>query len=305
LSVSEHAGRFALERAVADYIASEAAWKDVENSDASPDWRPTAYSAKQSINPNYVPRFSEKDPLVDDLEDCVRIAAFWGYVACLRIGLDAGFDYGAHYLVRNAITGGRLSVLELLLDGNYADINEKMEHTSALGFAVVEQKVAIVDLLLTRGADPNIRVYAFVTKFQHSLSLVSYAGFKNNTELMKVLLSHGLNLEDPEYNHRPIWWAICYNNIDMLRLFIEKGVDLGPTIGIDWPLLDAVKFGHAEMVVMLLEKGGILGDASDIAELYHAIEKCRSVEVQQIFEKREELRLVSPGRPSRLEDLIG
>ncbi|KAL4866161.1 hypothetical protein BDV12DRAFT_173368 [Aspergillus spectabilis] len=30
---------------------------------------------------------------------------------------------------------------------------------------------------------------------------MSYAGLKNNTELMKVLLSHGLNIENPKYNH--------------------------------------------------------------------------------------------------------
>jgi ankyrin repeat protein len=244
------------------------------------------YSARQSINPDE-DLITQGDPLVSDLQHCVQIAAFRGYLDCLRIGLDAGFNYDSVELVEPAILGDQIAVLELLVDGNYVNINRETEHTSALGYAVLEEKVSVVEFLLTRGADPNIRVYAFVTKYQHSLSLISYAGFKNNVELMKVLLSHGLAVEDPEYHHRPIWWAVRHNNIEMARLFIEKGVDLSPSLHSDWPLHEAVRLGHAEMVMLMLEEGGMPEDASEIVELYYEIEVCGSTDVQRIFGRAE------------------
>lgn len=217
----------------------------------------------------------------------MSIAAFQGNIDCLHICLGACFNYEPNFVPTHAIEGGHISVLELLLDKNYVNINEEVEDTSLVGYAVVQEKVGLVDFLLARGANPNTRVYAFVTSFQHSLSLVSYAGFKNNTELMKVLLSRGLAVEDPEYHYRPIWWTIYHNNIHMARVFIEKGIDLSPTLPGDWPLLEAVRFGHAEMVLLMLEEGGMPEDTSEVVNLYYEIEVCGSVEVQRIFGREE------------------
>ncbi|KAL4866003.1 hypothetical protein BDV12DRAFT_210725 [Aspergillus spectabilis] len=272
-------GLYAMERAVADYTARESAKQLLKDkSDESPShWTATVFTARRKE------RAPRGDALLSDLKQCLIYAAARGYVDCLRVGLKAGFEYVPSDLVTFGMP--HIPVLEFLLDENYADVNEPVERTTALGGAVYYQHVPAVEFLLTRGADSNIRLDVFITDSeQESLSLVSYAAWVDNTQLMQILLTNGLGVEDPEYQYRPIWWAIYHNNLDMARLLIDNGAKLDPSyVCDDWPLLAAIRGGHGEMVILMLEKGGFPDDATWAVQLWYDAAVSQSEEVHTIF----------------------
>ncbi|PGH13277.1 hypothetical protein AJ80_06387 [Polytolypa hystricis UAMH7299] len=197
---------------------------------------------------------------------------------CLDTDIQQLSDCHPEDWVRNAIEGDSLPAVKLLLEDDVADVNE------ALGYAIELRRVSIVDFLLDRGADPNIRIYAFVTNFEHSLSPVSYAGYSNDAVLMRVLLDHGLDVEDPDYDLRPIFWAIKYNNLDMARMLIYRGADISPQeYDLDWPLSQAIRFGRREIVQLLLDKGGPLRPSIDSEWLLRLVEDYGDEQVKQLF----------------------
>ncbi|KAL3457332.1 ankyrin repeat-containing domain protein [Aspergillus heterothallicus] len=290
LTICKGVGTRAVDKAVAGYVARQSACSEPARckQEGSPhsSTRPSATSTAHRNHNESEPQDADIqlfDDSLRDLEYCVGHAAYRGYIDPLRTLLHAGFEYDRSIPLAAAIDGDQLAVIEFLLDGAYVDINEEIDHSTPLGVAVFDEKPAIADLLLARGADRHIRVSTFVTESEDSLSLVSYAAFKNNMGLLNVLLSHDLAIEDTEYHHRPIWWAIYHENIEMARAFIRKGADLSPTLHGEWPLFEAVRFGNAEMVLLMLEEGGMPEDASEITHLYYEIAVCGSLDVQEIF----------------------
>lgn len=223
-----------------------------------------------------------EDALAYDLRNCLCIAAYRGDVDSLSIALKTGVDPEDCFQLY-VIKGAHISVLELLLDGGYIDINAKTCGKSLLAEAILYDKADIIAFLLARGADMNIRVDTLVEYTEAPLSPVSCAAFRNNLEIVKILLSHGAGLEDPEADERPIWWAIFHRNLDMARLFIENGVNLSPTMRRESPLYEAVRMGHAEMVILMLEAGGMPEDACDVTHLYYEVVISRNPEIHQIF----------------------
>lgn len=271
LEVCKPAGKFALEQLAADYTTRE--------STTTSGWAPTTYSARLYRSQAKVAGSKVQDVLADDLRNCMCIAVLLGDIDCLNIALKTGVDPRDCFRPY-IITGGHVPVLEFLLDGGYININTKTEESNLLADAVLNEKADVVSFLLARGADTNIRLTG---DSEASLSPVSYAASRDNLEILKILLSHGAEIEDPEADHRPIWWAIFHRNIDMARLFIENGVNLSPETSGAWPLCEAVSTGHAGMVMLMLEAGGMPEDASDVVHLYYEVVICRNPEIHEIF----------------------
>lgn len=286
LEVCKPAGQFALEQLAADYTTREsAAQLQVQNNvEASHYWVPVTYSAKlyRSEAKAADGDGDVEDALAYDLRNCMCIAAYQGDVDSLSIALKTGVDPEDSFPLY-VIKGGHISVLELLLDGGYIDIKAKTCGKSLLAEAILYDKVDVVAFLLARGADMNIRVDTLIEDTEISLNPVSCATSRNNVEMVKILVSHGAELEDPGADDRPIWWAIFHRNIDMARLFIENGVNLSPGMLGEWPLYEAVMMGHAEMVMLMLEAGGMPKDASDVTHLYHKVVISRNPEIHEIF----------------------
>lgn len=270
LEACKPAGTFALEQLAGDYTTRE-------NTTTS-SWTPTTYSARLCRRQAKVADGNVGDVLADDLRNCMCVVALLGDVDCLNIALKTGVD-SRDCFRPYIITGGHIPVLEFLLDGGYIDINTKTE-TSLLADAVLNEKADVVSFLLARGADTNIRLSG---DSETSLSPVSYAASRGNLEILKILLSHGAEVEDPEADHRPIWWAIFHRNLDMARLFIDNGANLSPEMPGAWPLCEAVSRGHAGMVRLMLEAGGMPEDPSDVVHLYYEVVICPNPEIHGIF----------------------
>ncbi|BCS19449.1 ankyrin repeat domain-containing protein [Aspergillus puulaauensis] len=271
LEVCKPAGKFALEQLAADYTTRE-------NTTTS-SWTPTTYSARLYQRQAKVADSNVGDVLVEDIRNCMCVAVLLGDVDCLTTALKTGVDPRDCFRPY-IITGGHIPVLEFLLDGGYININTQPNGTSLLADAVLNEKADVVSFLLARGADINIRLTG---DSETSLSPVSYAASRDNLEILKILLSHGADIEDPEANHRPIWWAIFHRNLDMARLFIENGANLSPEMPGAWPLCEAASTGHAGMVRLMLEAGGMPQDASDVVHLYYEVVICPNPEIDGIF----------------------
>jgi ankyrin repeat protein len=232
---------------------------------------------------------NNSNALLLEVHYCMDTATGRGYLDILRLCFDAGVEYKGRWMLRSAILGDQLATVKFLLDGGYANLNEKTDGTTMLGFAVEKERPAIVDLLLSRGARGNIRVSPRSTHLSSPISLVYYAVYKGNLELLRVLLKHGLPLEDEEDDggrrrHRPILWAVAARNVEMVEMFIENGVNLRPTVvGGDWPLQVAVRNEDIDMVALLLEHGGLPEHPRVLDRLYREARRHRSVELQQLL----------------------
>ncbi|KAL3462776.1 ankyrin repeat-containing domain protein [Aspergillus heterothallicus] len=240
-------GQIAVQRAAADYVARKT------GADVSPRTR-TAYSAWTLFYG------SEKDHLSDDLERCTRIACARGDIASLRTCLDTGAPHNAWWMLMTALDSEHVETMRVILDGGYvgAEHRENML-VRILKRAVYRDQSAAVQLLLETGVRlGGVRCQILSGGQYHSVSLVSYAAFLGHAGVLRVLLAHGAEVEDPGFHIRPVNWAVTRDNLEMMEVFIEHGAVLGPRDnGEDWPLLWAVQSGSAEMVELLLKKTGM------------------------------------------------
>ncbi|KAL3489949.1 ankyrin repeat-containing domain protein [Aspergillus germanicus] len=283
-------GLAAVQRAVAEYISRRrdlADYTSAGNADSAVEAKEEAAAPRSTY-----PWTNDSNTLLLEVHYCMDTAAGRGYLDILRLCFDAGVEYKGRWLLRSAILGDQLGTVKFLLDGGYANLNEKMDGTTMLGFAVEKERPAIVDLFLSQGAKSNIRVSPRSTHLSIPISLVSYAAYKGNLELLKVLLKHGLPLEGEEGDdggrrrHRPIMWAVAARNVEMVEMFIENGVNLRPTlVGGDWPLEVAVSHGNIDMVALLLEHGGLPEHPRVLDRLYREARRHRSVELQQLLRR--------------------
>ena len=112
--------------------------------------------------------------------------------------------------------------VELLLEKG-ANINPpkaNYEEDSPL-MAVIKNKpysdesIAVVELLLTHGADPNL------VENETAIHMMLKKG--GRVEIIKLLLDHGSNLSVPS-NQLAFEYALKYTSVDMLRLFLEHDI---------------------------------------------------------------------------------
>lgn len=129
------------------------------------------------------------------------------------------------------------------------DINEDLWAAARKGDA------AAVEALLAKGANVN-------AKFRYGATALSYASDKGHTEVVRVLLAHGadVEVEDTFYKSRPIHWAAINGHAAILKMLLDKGAK-----GIEDVLMIGVENGNAEVVRVALDKGGISAETLSAA----------------------------------------
>ncbi|KAL2832258.1 ankyrin repeat-containing domain protein [Aspergillus pseudoustus] len=285
LRTSRKIGHLALKRLIADYEASK---EECNNTEQPILFRPRTYSAKQD------PDHSDNDgPFRHDLKMCSRAAAYRGYLDSLKLCLDSKTHDDMNFLLLNAINGDSIPVLGLLFDGGFADLQTEAGDAgigdSVLGYAVQQNRAAIADFLLNRGASLNIRIAIQLSRFERSLSPLSFAAMSGNTEVVQVLLAHGADVENSRrLITRAVDWPIRHGNVDMVRVFMEYGVDLGPADYREecWPLYEAVGNEDLDMVKLLIEEGSpnVKPHGYDAEIISEVLECCESEELKQYLE---------------------
>ena len=111
--------------------------------------------------------------------------------------------------------------------------------------------VAKLKELLDKGVDVN-------TKTQYGATALAYACDKGHTEVVKLLLERGanVNVRDTFYGEMPLGWALQKDNVEIVGLLLEKGAQGGDRV-----LKYGVQTNKIEMVKLALAKGGLKPEA--------------------------------------------
>lgn len=141
-------------------------------------------------------------------------------------------------------------VVALLLDlGAKIDSRSKAGKT-ALDWAAFDGNLALVKLLLNRGAIPNVGTEGRRT------SPVAECAHNGNTEILKLLIAAGADVNAPQYGDVPISTAALRKHSEFVKLLIEAKANVNHQEESGFTtLMSAVAGGQLEIVKMLLEAG--------------------------------------------------
>jgi ankyrin repeat protein len=190
----------------------------------------------------------------DEGSDLLAVAAAFGRIdicaGLIRRGCDVNRRTSQNAL-EAAITNRRIDITELLLDTG-ANPNAIVNGQSVLCVAAAEGG-QYVQLLMKKGADPNIRCTADC----FNGSALSAAANFNQIESLSVLIKNGANInsQDPE---SPLSVAAYRGNLECVRLLIEHGAYANVLLqyrAFGSPLAAAACLGNLECARLLIEHG--------------------------------------------------
>jgi uncharacterized protein len=179
--------------------------------------------------------------------------AGWAVVACSKPPSLADEDFAV------VLSGEVAEVARMLDRGARVDETGYMRRT-ALWYAARNGDVAMVSLLLERGADAQHR--------PSGIPPLVAAAHSNSLPIVARLLEEGV---DPNGEGMPgqnaIASAASKGNLEMVRLLLDAGAHAGkPGLDGETPLYIAALSGHREVVVALLETKAVSIDAQTESE---------------------------------------
>jgi uncharacterized protein len=203
----------------------------------------------------------------------MNLAAMNGNAAILRKLLDAGADPnsatpGGETALMTAARTGSAEAVTLLLDrGATVNAKDAVRAQTALMWAVTERHPDIVKLLAARGADVNAQTAITIPKGEY---VPARAGGASGSGIIRQRA-----LPKADGGMTSLLFAVRDGNTDMVRLLLELGANLEQTSGNHTsPLLIALLNGQVGLATELLEKGANPNAADDYhrAALFAAID---------------------------------
>lgn len=164
--------------------------------------------------------------------ETIHIASAKGHIECLKqflvldnLGLNKTCEPGDGPL-HIASMEGHLEVIKLLLD-NGAEINKPTDYgVTALDHSCYFNDYDCVQLLLDRGADPNLFDDDNLTdpSLWGPLHNAVYSG---NQNIIQLLLDRGAQINKKHIRgHIPLYYAILNDKLDCVKLLLDNGADL-------------------------------------------------------------------------------
>jgi ankyrin repeat protein len=193
--------------------------------------------------------------------------------------LENGFNADSKDVLQRAAWNGHLRVVQLLLDFganvNSLDLNKK----SALVCACERERLEIVEELLRRGADPNLKgtdhpliagrgkeeIIQLLLQFgsdPNAKDVITRYGWDGCLEPIKLLLAYGCNVDALDYNKKsPLVCACERERVEIVKVLLEHRAN--PNLAAtEVPLMA----GRAnEDVVKLLLQYGVSPSTKDVA----------------------------------------
>jgi ankyrin repeat protein len=141
----------------------------------------------------------------------------------IAVALAGCRNSSPQYQVIPAVIRGDVEAVKALLsDSENVDINWTAggRGSSALSTAAASNQIAIAQLLLDRGADPNIASQWNETPLQA-------AAYHGNTEILKLLIDAGARLDTAEtqYGFTALASAARNGHMDAIKLLLDAGAD--------------------------------------------------------------------------------
>ncbi len=202
------------------------------------------------------------------------LACVNGSAAMIRKLLDAGANPNSAHpdgqtpLMTAARTGNPDAVRVLLDKGAAVNAKDTVAAQTALMFAITENHPEAVRVLLDHGADVNARTSVVETPPattgnlqgigraqnrekpvpQGAMTPLLYAARDGRTDIARMLLAAGANLNQPEANgESPLLIAINNGQIELAQVLLEKGADPNAADGFGrTPLWSAVDYRNLD-----------------------------------------------------------
>ncbi len=196
----------------------------------------------------------------------------------------------------DAVTESRREdVVELLLDlGAKIDAQDKLGKT-ALDWAAFYGSVNLVQLLLRRGAKPNVGQGAKRT------SSIAECAHHGNTEVLKLLLKAGVDVNAMRHGSHALGTASTFGHEGFVRLLLEAGAD--PNLAEEegtTPLIAAVASKRISVVKTLVEAGAKLNVVRFGGRIETALDFAEWLDKKKTREIAEYLRSIGAKRASEL-----
>jgi ankyrin repeat protein len=176
------------------------------------------------------------------LVPALALAMGWGLGALAQDSNDTAFDAAAE---------GNLPAVDAFLAANGpADARESLAGWTLLMFAASNGHDLVVQKLLEKGADPNL-------KDPGDWTALIYAARNNHPEVVKLLLAKGAKIDA---KNNLAWSALMYASFngheEVVKILLEQGADPN---AVCWngrtPLIYAAGNDHAGTIRILLGKG--------------------------------------------------
>jgi ankyrin repeat protein len=179
---------------------------------------------------------------------CLRLV-FAGSL-CAPLLLAAKAALAVETLPDLVSAGEREAALELISGG--ADVNQlAVDGTTALHWAVYRKDLALVEMLLEEGANPNLRN-------EYGATPMTVASEHGDYPIMKALVDAGGDIEAPNSEGQTLLMAVARTgNIDTAGLLLDKGaaVNARESWGGQSALMWAAAQQQPAMIKLLLEHG--------------------------------------------------
>ncbi|MDR1123864.1 MAG: ankyrin repeat domain-containing protein, partial [Elusimicrobiota bacterium] len=190
--------------------------------------------------------------------------------------LDVTDEDGNIILMRQLQSDDNLKLIKLLLDKKAAVNVSNYSGKTPLSIAVESDNIDYVKLLLENKANPNKGIIEYE---KGKFSLLEYAAFRGNVELVELLIKHGAKVKDTYAHLLAADKASNVKKVDnywaIVILLLAKGADIN-AIARDAPykcdtlLSNAIVQHNLDMVKYLIEHGANLnleGSAFTIPDL--------------------------------------
>ncbi len=205
----------------------------------------------------------------------LSIAARNGNAALLRLLIDAGARTGAAderlpdgqtLLMHAARTGNAAAVSVLIRQGADVNAHERRLGTTALTWAVTEDRAAAARVLLDAGANPNAR--SALTRYPHTPPAVVGDALEEGVSYVGQTVL-------PKGDWTPLMYAARQGALSAARVLIESRADLNLTDPDGTSaLMFAIINGHYDVAELLLQRGADpnLPDRTGMTPLYAAVD---------------------------------
>ena len=174
------------------------------------------------------------------------------------------------------------AVVDLLLSKGADPDPKDNDSRSPLSWAAENGHETIVNLLLSKGVNPD-------SKDSDGWSPLSWAAENGHETIVNLLFSKGAASDSKDTESRsPLWWAALKGHEAVVNLLLSKGVDPNSKDNLKKsPLYHAVSGGHHTVVNLLLSNGADLNskDCNDRTPLSRAAEKGHETIVDLLLSK--------------------
>jgi ankyrin repeat protein len=195
----------------------------------------------------------------------LMVAIKQGHINVVEMLLEGGADsitprslFGAEDMTALMLAAmlGHIEITNLLLKKSSTLVNKiNSNNSSALDYAVSRNYLAVSEMLIRHGADPNI------ADPDNGHTSLFNATRENLTEMVRFLIDHGANIKhEDKFGDTAIDNAVFNQNIEVVEMFLDSGFDLNHKNKKGVTILHTVgKYNHANMARFLSTKAVCFG----------------------------------------------